>query len=152
MSDIIQFRRGTAAGATSSNPTLNQGEPGYETDTGKLKIGDGSTAWTSLEYFKADEAWTLTMVTNAEAGAPTGATNEMVVCNCADGNVTVNLPESATCLYKKISVCKYDDSVNTVTINAYAGDIFINGDETLVIQYQYTTVTLMSAEGVWILT
>ncbi len=49
----IQFRRNTAANATSSNPTLASGEPGFEEDTGKMKIGDGSTAWTSLAYVGA---------------------------------------------------------------------------------------------------
>jgi len=51
MADIIQIRRDTAANWSSANPTLANGEQGYETDTGKMKIGDGSTAWTSLEYF-----------------------------------------------------------------------------------------------------
>lgn len=51
---LIQVRRGTASGWTSINspngPTLSAGEWGYETDTGKVKIGDGSTAWASLDY------------------------------------------------------------------------------------------------------
>ena len=47
----IQFRRGTASQWTTANPTLAQGEMGLETDTNKIKIGDGSTAWTSLAYF-----------------------------------------------------------------------------------------------------
>ena len=51
MADVIQIRRDTAALWTSSNPTLSSGEFGYETDTGKIKIGDGSTAWTSLAYY-----------------------------------------------------------------------------------------------------
>lgn len=46
----IQVRRGTAAQWTSANPTLAAGEWGVETDTLKTKIGDGSTAWTSLAY------------------------------------------------------------------------------------------------------
>jgi len=46
----IQLRRGTAAQAASDNPTLLSGEVGVETDTGKFKIGDGSTAWNSLPY------------------------------------------------------------------------------------------------------
>ena len=50
MADIIQIRRDTASNWTSANPTLAQGEMGYETDTDKVKIGDGSTAWTSLGY------------------------------------------------------------------------------------------------------
>ena len=50
MADIIQIRRDTATNWTSANPTLAQGELGAETDTSKIKIGDGSTAWTSLGY------------------------------------------------------------------------------------------------------
>src|SRR5208283_2734214 len=46
----VQFRHGTAATWTSTNPTLSQGEPGVEYDTGQFKIGDGATAWTSLAY------------------------------------------------------------------------------------------------------
>jgi hypothetical protein len=46
----IQLRRGTAAEWTSANPTLAAGELGLETDTASYKIGNGSTAWTSLDY------------------------------------------------------------------------------------------------------
>ena len=46
----IQLRRDTAANWTSTNPTLASGEMGFETDTGLFKIGNGSTAWTSLAY------------------------------------------------------------------------------------------------------
>ncbi len=46
----MQQRRDTAAGWTSANPTLLSGEFGYESDTGKWKVGDGSTAWTALAY------------------------------------------------------------------------------------------------------
>lgn len=47
----IKLRRDTAANFTSKNPTLGIGEPAYETDTKKLKIGDGTTAYTDLAYF-----------------------------------------------------------------------------------------------------
>ena len=53
MADRIQIRRDTASDWTSVNPTLTSGELGLETDTGKLKVGDGSTAWTSLGYYFA---------------------------------------------------------------------------------------------------
>lgn len=46
----IQLRRDTAANWTSVNPILAAGEEGYETDTGKRKIGDGSTPWAGLPY------------------------------------------------------------------------------------------------------
>jgi hypothetical protein len=50
MASLIKLRRDTAANWTSVNPTLAAGEPGLETDTLKLKYGNGSTAWNSLAY------------------------------------------------------------------------------------------------------
>jgi hypothetical protein len=46
----IQNRRGTASEWTTANPTLSSGEIGFETDTGKFKIGNGSTEWDDLPY------------------------------------------------------------------------------------------------------
>jgi hypothetical protein len=50
MATIIQHRRGTAAQWTSANPVLAEGELGLVTDTGRYKIGDGSTEWVDLSY------------------------------------------------------------------------------------------------------
>lgn len=47
----IQVRNDIADNWTDINPVLAQGEPGYETDTGRIKYGDGQTAWNSLPYF-----------------------------------------------------------------------------------------------------
>ena len=47
----MQQRRGTAATWTAANPILGVGEIGYETDTNKFKIGDGSNRWANLTYF-----------------------------------------------------------------------------------------------------
>lgn len=46
-----EFRRGVSADWTSTNPILRAGEPGIETDTSKMKIGNGVSTWTALEYF-----------------------------------------------------------------------------------------------------
>jgi len=46
----IQLRRGTAADWTSVNPVLAAGEAGYESDTKKIKVGDGTSTWTALGY------------------------------------------------------------------------------------------------------
>jgi hypothetical protein len=51
MATKIQVRRDTAANWTSANTVLSDGEMGYETDTGYMKIGDGATAWSGLAYF-----------------------------------------------------------------------------------------------------
>jgi Major tropism determinant N-terminal domain len=47
---VIQIQRGTAAALTATNPVIADGQIVYETDTGRFKIGDGSTAWTALAY------------------------------------------------------------------------------------------------------
>jgi len=47
----ILFRRDLAATWTSVNPILAAGEIGLESDTGKIKLGNGSTNWVTLTYF-----------------------------------------------------------------------------------------------------
>ena len=49
----FQFRRGLSEAWTRNNPTLAAGEPGFELDTYRLKIGDGTTPWNELAYFGA---------------------------------------------------------------------------------------------------
>jgi hypothetical protein len=51
MATRMQQRRGTAAQWTSANPVLNAGEMGWESDTNKFKIGDGTNHWASIDYF-----------------------------------------------------------------------------------------------------
>lgn len=51
----ILLRHDTASNWTLANPTLAAGEVGIETDTHKIKVGDGSTAWADLAY-ASDEA------------------------------------------------------------------------------------------------
>jgi hypothetical protein len=51
MATRMQQRRGTAAQWTGANPILAAGEIGFETDTGKFKIGNGSSTWSALNYY-----------------------------------------------------------------------------------------------------
>lgn len=46
----IQLRRDTAAAWTAANPVLASGELAVETDSGRSKLGDGSTVWLALPY------------------------------------------------------------------------------------------------------
>lgn len=50
MAVTIQLRRGSSAAWKRLNPVLSVGEPGFEKDTNKLKIGDGFTPWNELPY------------------------------------------------------------------------------------------------------
>jgi hypothetical protein len=51
MASRIQLRRGSSQDWTTTNPLLSEGEVGFEVDSGKFKIGNGSSLWSSLEYF-----------------------------------------------------------------------------------------------------
>lgn len=50
MADIIKFKRGKSTTWRTKNLLLLDGEPGFEIDTLRLKIGDGKTAWNDLPY------------------------------------------------------------------------------------------------------
>lgn len=47
----IQLRRGDSTSWAESNPVLAPGEAAVETDTGRMKVGDGLLPWTDLDYF-----------------------------------------------------------------------------------------------------
>jgi hypothetical protein len=65
MATRMQQRRGTAQQWTTSDPILNVAEIGYETDTNKFKIGDGTNHWSDLSYFTDAES-----ISNLIDGAP----------------------------------------------------------------------------------
>jgi hypothetical protein len=50
MANRIQLRRGTSTEWTQFNPVLAEAELGVEIDTGRIKVGDGSTQWGNLKY------------------------------------------------------------------------------------------------------
>jgi hypothetical protein len=68
----IQVRRGTAAQWTVANPTLSDGEFGFETDTKFFKIGDGATEWNDLTYASSGNA------VNAQWGTITGNLEDQI--------------------------------------------------------------------------
>lgn len=47
---MIQFRRGSTKSWLSTKIKLAAGQPGYDKDKHKLKIGDGRTPWSELPY------------------------------------------------------------------------------------------------------
>lgn len=79
MAQQIQIRRDTSSNWSSVNPTLAQGELGLETNTGKVKIGDGTTAWNSLSYFGG--AGALASLTDVNINSL--ASGQVVVANAS---------------------------------------------------------------------
>ena len=117
MTTRLQQRRDTAANWTSNNPTLATGEIGYETDTAKFKIGNGSTAWTSLAYaYGAAPALTF----NAQTGTSyTLATTDVgaLVTLSNTGGITLTVPPSTFSTGQVIDV----QQINTGQVTFAAG-------------------------------
>lgn len=82
MSVQIKLRRDTAANWVSVNPILGAGEPGLETDTLKIKYGDGASHWNQLTY-------PTVYATPTPASALTGATLPSNIVNSSLQSVGV---------------------------------------------------------------
>ena len=98
--DSIQVRRDTAANWTSVNPTLASGEIGFETDTRRFKIGNGTTPWNALGVnLKVDSLAAETLVeggalisyNGAEIGTDLSVGNDLQVANNATIYGTSNI-------------------------------------------------------------
>ncbi len=126
----LKLRSDTAANWTSANPTLLSGELGRETDTGKIKIGNGSTAWTALAYqpFGAP-------ITNADISA----TAEIAVSKLADGTARQLLQTDAAGTgvewASNVDIPGTLDVTGAATFDAavtIAGDLTVNGTTTTI--------------------
>jgi hypothetical protein len=133
---VIKLRRDTAANWTSGNPTLAAGEIAFETDTNKIKVGDGSTAWTSLDYASGDVAAADVTYDNsaAELAATTvkGALDELSLSKANVSDLSTNLNVYATTatsdisgynvLVSNIDDADYDDVAVDVATGAITAD------------------------------
>ncbi len=84
MTSRLQNRRDTAANWTTNNPTLAAGEIGYETDTGKLKIGTGSANWTSLGYTQNGTVTSIVAGTGLTGGTITSTGTVAIATSQSD--------------------------------------------------------------------
>lgn len=118
----IQARRGTAAQWTSANPTLAAGEWGYETDTGKVKIGNGSTVWNSLGYTGAGDIEGVTAGTGISGGGTSGTVTVSI-----DTSVTADLTTAQTLTNKTLTAPVINLGFNAQTGTTYTFALTDNG-------------------------
>jgi hypothetical protein len=134
----IQVRRGTASQWTSTNPTLAAGEWGFETDTGKVKIGNGSTAWTSLAYQGAGDIEGVTAGTGLSGGGTSGTVTVSI-----DTAVTADLTTAQTLTNKTLTTPVISSISNSGTVTLPTGSVTLaslTGTET------FTNKTLTDAK------
>ena len=90
----VQFRRATAAAWANSNIILAAGEIGFETNTSKIKFGDGVLTWNQLPYANLSSIGTLTSVTAGEGLLGGTITNNGTIA--IDKNFVATLDDTQT--------------------------------------------------------
>jgi hypothetical protein len=130
MATRMQQRRGTAAQWISTNsgngPILNAGEIGYETDTNKFKIGDGTNHWINLDYF-IDASSTV----NPAFGS--SITFEGATANDFETTLAITDPTADRTI-------TFPDATGTVVLADGSGNVTVSGDLTV----SGTTTTINS--------
>jgi hypothetical protein len=138
----ILLRRGTATEWTNANPVLDAGEPGFETITGKLKIGDGTTAWNSLDYVANDfEITDLgdVIITDPEAGQILAFNGTNWVNSTQDtAGATYTIATEGTSGSVDVVLAGSDDTTDGVTFTAGSGITITNANDTITIANSVT--------------
>lgn len=132
----IQLRRDMAATWTARNPVLHEGELGYELDTGKAKMGDGSSGWTSLPYWQpgggdVDNFDTAGSAAAAQSAAQTFATSAVATETArAQAAESTLLPKTGGTVSGNLLVNGHLNTANS-TLDDGFGDLTTGGSVTV---------------------
>ena len=133
MADVIKttfkVKRGTAARWEELNPILNPGEPGFEMDTFKLKIGNGSTPWKELPYVNdvdISKYITIEDIINGDVILPvaTEAVRGAVLSSTAKNEISVD-PTDGSMEVNSLSIDRLDTEGINVILNGGAASSLI---------------------------
>lgn len=133
MADVIkttfQVKRGTAARWEELNPILNPGEPGFEMDTFKLKIGNGSTPWKELPYINdvdISKYITIEDIINGDVILPvaTKTTRGAVLSSTAKNEISVD-PTDGSMEVNSLSIDRLDTEGINVILNGGASSSLV---------------------------
>lgn len=162
----IQVRRGSLAQWNDAPDVLGQGilyqgEIGYETDTGRFKIGNGSTAWETLSYASVLPS---SFVAGSGISLTPGANGSTLTISLSDPTIQVaDITDFAEGVDDRVNALlqagtnislSYNDNANTLTINSSLGleevqdaiGTYVSGVSGIAVSYNdttgYTTISL----------
>jgi hypothetical protein len=118
----MQQRRGTASQWTTANPILNAGEIGWESDSNKFKIGDGTNTWSNLDYFIDENSLDTTLGDYVET-ADLGVANGVATLDANSKLTSSQLPDVA-----QVTVHAVANQAARLQLNVEIGDIAIQSD------------------------
>jgi hypothetical protein len=126
----IQMRRGSTSDWNTADPILNEGEVGYNTTLGQIKIGDGSSVWSALDY----------MATDAQLNSSLADYIELIEKGSADGVAELdsnkNVLTRESVIFEGATTNSYQTTVTvvdptedrTITIPNVTGNMITSGD------------------------
>ena len=119
----IILRRDGSSNWESQNPVLLLGEPGYETDSGKIKIGDGASIWSDLDYYIGATGGTGSIgVTGPTGAGGTGA-------NTFYGSQTIVGGTTGTLIIAGYSVLNFASDASAATGGVPLGGVYHNAGD-----------------------
>ena len=159
MTTRIKLRRDIAANWTEVNPILAAGEPGLETDTSRVKYGDGTTAWSSLDYsdggdsLTADKAVTVTVgntdyfaIVNRANNDDDGVESSAVAYDSEGNLITLHITEVDTGpdgYQDRLIISKFDSAATLIWQKqiqeemdvSQAHDVCIDSDDNIIVVF-----------------
>lgn len=126
----IQMRRGTSSEWNSADPILNEGEIGYNTTLGQIKVGDGSTIWSELTYLATESELNTSLegyIEITEKGAVNGVAELDANKNVLTGPSVIF--EGATTNSYQLTLTATDPTADrTITFPDASGTLVISSD------------------------
>jgi hypothetical protein len=126
MATKIQVRRDSSADWNITNPILSEGEIGFETNTGKFKIGNGSSVWSGLEYFDVEvdlsEYLTLFSASTTYLTQASASTNYLTQYSASTTYLTQS---SASTTYAKKASPVFTGNVS-LPVDTYIGNLVLD--------------------------
>ena len=131
----IQLKHGLAASWTEKNPVLLAGEIGIETDTLKMKVGDGTSNWKALGYLGADANDILAIInenrdscTTVEVAEGQSDTEALAtISNPKNGDIAV-LEKSISGDKKSYTAFVYDNAWKAMDGNYNASNVYFDSN------------------------
>lgn len=146
----IQLKHGLAAKWTEKNPVLLAGEIGIETDTLKMKVGDGTSNWSALGYLGADANDILAIInenrdscTTVEVAEGQSDTEALATISNPKNGDTAVLVKVISGDKKSYTAFVYDNAWKAMDGNYRADNVYFDDD----ITYTVAIGTLAKPSG-----
>ena len=138
----IQLKHGLAASWTEKNPVLLAGEMGIETDTLKMKVGDGTSNWKALGYLGANANDILAIInenrdscTTVEVAEGQSDTEALATISNPKNGDTAVLVKVISGDKKSYTAFVYDNAWKAMDGNYNASNVYFDKDLTYTVQF-----------------